>query len=168
MNCQEAKTLIPIFLDEALEAEERQRVEDHLRTCAECRAEARKIEETWELLGAVKAIEPEPNYRIRFWRSVDARRPLHARVLQHVQSVFVNRRWLPAAAAATIVLLISVMTVIDYLEKPQMPAVLTALDQIELEMFTNLELVEDLEIIQEFDFFTDFEIIESLNGHEAS
>ena len=168
MNCQEAKTLIPIFLDDELEAEKQQRVAEHLRTCADCRAEAREIEETWELLGAVKTIEPDPNYSIRFWQSVDAQRPWHARVLQYAQTVFVNQRWLPAAAAAAMVLLISAITVFQYLDKPQMPAVLTALNGIELEMFAELELVEDFEIIQEFDFFTDFEIIESLNGQEAS
>lgn len=166
MNCQETKTLIPIFLDDELEAEDRQRVADHLRTCADCRTEAWEIEKTWELLGAAKAIEPDPNYSLRFWRSVDARRPWHARVLQHVQTVFVSQRWLPATAA--IVLLICAITVFVHLQKPQMPAALTALAEIELEMFANIELVEDFEIIQEFDFFTDFEIIESLNGPEAS
>ena len=168
MNCQETKKRIPIFLDDELEAEEHQLVADHLRNCADCRAEARKIEETWELLGAVKAIEPDPNYNIRFWRSVDAHRPWPARVWHYVQTVFANRRWLPAAATATIILLISFTTVFQYLEKSQVPAVLPALDGIELEMFANIELAEDFEIIQEFDFFTDFEIIESLNGQEAS
>ena len=168
MNCQETKPLIAIYLDDALDADERQRVAEHLKSCADCRAEAREIEKTWELLGAADAIEPDPNYRIRFWRTVDARRPWHTRALQYVQTAFVNSRWLPATAAATIVLLISVIGLYQYLEKPQMPAVLTALNEIELEMFSNLELVEDYEIIQEFDFLTDLEIIESINGQGAS
>lgn len=166
MNCQETKKRLPVYLDDALESDERQQIADHLAACTDCQAEARALEKTWELLGAAKAIEPDPNYSLRFWRSVDARRPWHARVLQYVQTVFVSQRWLPAAAA--IVLLIGAITVFEYLQKPQMPAALTVLAEIELEMFTNIELVEDFEIIQEFDFFTDFEIIESLNGPEAS
>ena len=168
MNCQQTKKLIPVYLDDALDAADRQRVAEHLVSCADCRAEARRIEDVWELLGAVKAVEPPPNYRIRFWQSVDARRPWRARAWQQVQAVLGNRRWLPASAAAAIVLLVSGMAVFQYLEKPQMPAALTALNEIELEMFANIELAEDYEIIQEFDFFTDFEVIESLNGQETS
>jgi anti-sigma factor RsiW len=168
MNCQEAKTLIPIFLDGELDDPDRQRLADHLRTCADCQAEAREIEETWELLGAVKAIEPDPNYSLRFWRSVDAQRPWPARVWQYVQTVSANPRWLPAAAAAAIVLLISAIVVFESLKKPQMPAALTALAEVELEMFADIELIKDFDIIKEFDFYTDFEIIESLNGPEAS
>ena len=159
MTCQETKTLIPIFLEDGLDAEAQQRVADHLRTCADCRVEARKIEQAWALLDAVKAIKPDPSYRIRFWRSVDARRPWHTRAWQQVQTLLGNRRWLPAAAAAAIVLLIGGVAVFQLSEKPPQPAVLAAPSEIDLEMLAKLDMVEDFEIIQEFDFFTDFEII---------
>lgn len=168
MNCQETKKLIPVYLDDELEAADRQRVAEHLRACADCQAEVQAIEKSWELLGAIKAIEPDPNYRVRFWRSVDTRSPLHARILQHVQTVFLQRRWVPAMAAAAIVLLVSVITIVQYLQKPQVPAVLAALNDTELEMVANIELAEDYEIIEDMDFFSDFEIIENMNGLEAS
>ncbi len=168
MNCQETKKLIPVYLDHELEAADRQRVAEHLRACADCQAEVQAIEKSWELLGAIKAIEPDPNYRVRFWRSVDTRSPLHARILQHVQTVFLQRRWVPAMAAAAIVLLVSVISIVQYLQKPQVPAVLAALNDTELEMVANIELAEDYEIIEDMDFFSDFEIIENMNGLEAS
>ncbi len=168
MNCQETKKLIPVYLDDELEASDRQRVAEHLRACADCQAEARAIEKSWELLGAIKAIEPDPNYRIRFWRSVDTRSPLHARILQRVRAAFLQRRWVPAIAAAAIVLLVSVITIVQYLQKPHVPAVLAALNDTELEMVANIELAEDYEIIEDMDFFSDFEIIENMNGLEAS
>lgn len=168
MNCQETKKLISVYLDNELETADHQRVAEHLRACADCQAEVRAIEKSWELLGAIKAIEPDPNYRVRFWRSVDTRSPLHASILQHVQTVFLQRRWVPAMAAAAIVLLVSVITIVQYLQKPQVPAVLAALNDTELEMIANIELAEDYEIIEDMDFFSDFEIIENMNGLEAS
>ena len=168
MNCQETQKRLPVYLDDALESDERQQVENHLAACADCQAEARALEKTWDLLGNLKAVEPDPNYRVRFWQSIDAERPWHARLRHYVQIVFGQPRWVPATAGAAIVLLLSVMTVNQYLQKPQIPSVLAGLNEAELEMVAKLEMVEDLEIIQDMDFFSDFEIIEKLNGLEAS
>ncbi|MGD9013367.1 MAG: zf-HC2 domain-containing protein [Desulfobacterales bacterium] len=168
MNCEEIKKLISGYLDDALEVADHQRVTEHLQACADCRAEARAIEKSWELLGTIQDIEPDPNYRVRFWQSVDARQPWPARILQHIQSLFLQRRWVPAAAAAAIVALISVITIGQYLQKPQLPAVLATLNEAELEMVANIDLIEDFEIIEDMDFFSDLDIIEQINGREKS
>ena len=168
MNCQQIRKLIPVYLDDELAAADRQRVAEHLQTCADCRAEARAIEKSWALLDTFKAIEPDPNYRKRFWQSVDAHVPWHARLGQLVQRLFLQQRWVPAAAGAALVILISAITIGQYLQKPQMPADLAALDDTEMEMVANIEFIENYEIIQDIDFFSDFEIIEKLNGPEAS
>ena len=168
MNCQQTKKLLPVFMDDALDSDQRQQVADHLAACADCQAEARALEKTWDLIGTLKAIDPDPNYRVRFWRSVDAGHPWHARLLQVVQSLFAQPRRVPAAAGAAIVVLLGVITVSQLLQKPQIPSVLAGLKDAELEMVAKLEMVEDYEIIQDMDFFSDFEIIEKLNGLGAS
>ena len=168
MNCKEAKNLIPVYLDDALDAADRQRVADHLRACDECRAESRAIEKSWELLGEVKAIEPDPNYRIRFWQAVDEPLPWHVRIRQAVQAVFLQQRWAPAAAVAAVVFVISAVAVQQFVRKPQLPADLAALSGAELEMVANIELAEDFEIIENIDFFSDLDIIEKMNGPQAS
>ena len=168
MDCQEIKKLIPVYLDDELEAAEKQQVSDHLRVCADCRAEAQAIEKSWELLAEIVEIEPDPNYRTRFWRSVDARKPWYAKIGPYFQPVFLQRRWVPALAGAAIVVMVSVFAINQFLLKPPLPTVLTELKDTELEMIANIDLVEVYEIIQDMDFFSDLDVIENMNGRETS
>ena len=167
MDCHEIKKLIPLFLDHELSAADDQQVEAHLLNCPECRTEARAIEKSWDLLGEIKAVEPDPNYMIRFWQSVDAQMPWYAGLYKNLQAVFLQRRWIPALAGAVIVVLISMIATVQYLQKPPAVAVLTELDEAEMEMVANIDLAEHYEVIYELDFFWDFEIIENLNGLET-
>ncbi|CAB1074415.1 hypothetical protein D1AOALGA4SA_2234 [Olavius algarvensis Delta 1 endosymbiont] len=70
MDCSESKKLIPIYLDKGLAADEHQRVQSHLDTCAECRTEARAIQSAWEMIGELDGIQPDPNFQSRFWSRV--------------------------------------------------------------------------------------------------
>ncbi len=168
MNCQQTKKLIPVYLDDAVEAADRQQVAAHLSVCADCRAEAQAIEEAWELLAEIKEIEPDPNYRTRFWRSVNARMPWYAKIGRHFQPIFGQRRWVPAMAGTAVVVMISVYAMFQFLQSPQLPAVLAELKDNDLEMVAHIDLVEDFESIADMDFFSDFDVIENLNGLEAS
>ncbi|MDX1708009.1 MAG: zf-HC2 domain-containing protein [Desulfobacterales bacterium] len=168
MNCQETQNRLAAFLDDALESDRQQQVADHLASCVDCQAEARALEKTWDLLGTLKAIEPDPGYRVRFWQAVDARLPWHAKLTQYVQALLGQSRWVPAAAGAAILLLVSVITISQLLQKPAMLPELVGLKEAELEMVATLEMVEDFEIIQDIEFFADFDIIEKLNGQETS
>ena len=166
MDCLEIKKLIPLYLDHELSDVDYQQVETHLQDCADCQAEARAIQQSWDLLGEIKAMEPDPNYMSRFWRSVDAQRPWYTKIYENVQTVFVQQRWVPALAGAVLIVLISAMTTVQYLRSPQTADVLAELDEAEMEMIANIDLAEHYEIIRELDFFSDFEIIENLNGLE--
>jgi hypothetical protein len=157
-----------LFLDDELNGVDHRQVADHLETCADCRSEALSIEKSWKLLGVLETIEPDPNYRIRFWQSVDARSTWHSRILQSVQAIFIQQRWIPVTAAAAMVLLVSVISIMLYSQKPGIPADLAALNNTELEMIADIELAENYEIIEDIDFFTDFDIIEEMNGSITS
>jgi predicted anti-sigma-YlaC factor YlaD len=167
MDCHKIKNLIPLYLDHELSAADYQQVETHLQNCVDCQSEARAILQSWDLLGEIKAVEPDPNYMSRFWRSVDAQMPWYAKLYENVRAVFLQRRWVPALAGAFIVLLISTIATVQYLQKPQTVAVLAELDEAEMEMIANIDLAEHYEVIHELDFFSDFEIIENLNGLET-
>ncbi|MEJ2220988.1 MAG: zf-HC2 domain-containing protein [Desulfobacterales bacterium] len=168
MDCHEIKKLIPLYLDHELGEVDQQQVDAHVQNCPDCQREAREIEKSWELLGEIKAVEPDPNYLARFWQSVDAQMPWYAGIYQDVLAVFQQRRWAPALAGAVIVALISTIATVQFLQKPNDLAVLAELDETELEMVANIDLAEHFEIIHELDFFTDFDIIEKLNGLGAS
>ena len=109
MDCHEIKKVIPLYLDHELNAADYQQVEAHLLNCSDCRSEARAIEQSWDLLGEIKAVEPDSNYLVRFWQSVDAHTPWYAKVNKNVQAVFLQRRWVPALAGALIVVLFGVL-----------------------------------------------------------
>ena len=168
MDCREIKKLIPLYVDHELSDADDQQIEAHLLDCPDCRREARAIEKSWDLLGELKAVEPDPNYMARFWKSVDAQTPWYAKIYEDIQDVFRQRRWVPALAGAVIVVLISTVATVQYLQKPNAIGVLAELDEAELEMVANIDLAEHYEIIDELDFFSDFEIIENLNGLGAS
>lgn len=168
MDCQEIKKLIPIYLDQELGATEHQQVKAHLHICPDCRAEARLLEKSWDLLGEIKAVEPHPNYMSRFWRSVDEQMPWYAKIFQNFQEVWLQHRWVPALAGAAIVVLISTVATVKFLQHPQAVPILADLNATELEMVVNFDLAEDLDIIKDIEFFSDLEIIESLNGSETS
>ena len=168
MDCDEVKKLIPLYLDHVLSDADDQQVEAHLQNCPDCRREARAIEKSWDLLGEIKAVAPDPGYMARFWQSVDEQTPRYTKIYQDVLAVFQQRRWVPALAGALIVVLISTIALVQYLQKPNAVAVLAELDEAELEMVANIDLAEHYEIIHELDFFTDFDIIENLNGLGAS
>jgi predicted anti-sigma-YlaC factor YlaD len=167
MDCLEIKKLIPLYLDHKLSSADYQQVETHLQDCADCQSEARAIQQSWDLLGEIKAVEPDPNYMSRFWRSVEAQVPWYAKLYENVQAIFIQRRWVPALAGAVIIVLISAIATVQYLQKPQTVAVLAELDEAEMEMIANIDLAEHYEVIHELDFFSDFEIIENLNGLET-
>ena len=167
MDCHKIKKMIPLYLDHELSAADYQQVETHLQNCVDCQSEVRAIQQSWDLLGEIKRVEPDPNYMTRFWRSVDAQIPWYSKLYENVQAVFLQRRWVPALAGAFIVLLISTIATVQYLQKPHTVAVLAELDEAEMEMIANIDLAEHYEVIHELDFFSDFEIIENLNGLET-
>lgn len=168
MDCHEIKKLIPLYLDHELSEADRQKVEAHLQICPDCRREARMLEKSWDLLVEIKAVEPDPNYLARFWKSVDARMPWYAGIYQDVLAAFQRRRWAPALAGALIVVLIATIAAVQFLQKPKDLAGLAELDETELEMVADIDLAEHYEIINELDFFTDFDVIENLNGPGTS
>ena len=168
MDCHEIKKLIPLYLDHGLDEADRQKVEVHVQNCPDCRREARMLEKSWDLLVEIKAVEPDPNYLARFWKSVDARKPWYAGIYQDVLAGFQRRRWAPALVGALIVALITAIAAVQFLQKPNDLAVLAELDENEWEMVADIDLAEHYEIIHQLDFFTDFDIIENLNGPGAS
>jgi hypothetical protein len=168
MDCRKIKKLIPIYLDHELSSDDHRLVAEHLRTCPDCLAEARAMEKTWEVLGELDEIKPDPRYITRFWRALDAQMPWYEKKLRDVQAVFLQRRWVPVLAGAAALVLIGGLVRYQFLQKPEAVPVLAELNAAELEMVVNFELAENYEIIDDIDFFSDLEIIENLDESEIS
>jgi predicted anti-sigma-YlaC factor YlaD len=66
MNCETCRGLLVDRLSGALAGETARSIEDHLATCAACRAEAAELDAAWQALGALPAEEAPPVMRERF------------------------------------------------------------------------------------------------------
>ena len=168
MDCREIKKLIPIYLDHELSADDRRLVAAHLSACPECLAEARALEKSWEVLGELDEIKPDPQYIARFWRTLDAQMPWYQKIMSEVQTVFLQRRWVPVLAGAAVIAVVSGLVTLQFLQRPETVPFLAELNAAELEMVANFDLAEDYEIIQDIDFFSDLEVIENLDESEIS
>jgi len=97
MNCHDARELFSDWVDEALTAEDRTRVDAHLAQCADCRTELERFRETVALLHRVE----RPRAPVGFVdRVLEAARPApwHRRLLQRLFLPLSVK--LPAEAAA--------------------------------------------------------------------
>jgi predicted anti-sigma-YlaC factor YlaD len=70
MSCDEYRPLISGYIDEELEAGERQRLEEHLKGCASCRRELEQLRGLTEELRTMEFEEPTDAELERYWRSV--------------------------------------------------------------------------------------------------
>ena len=168
MDCHKIKQLIPIYLDHELSSNDHRLVAEHLRTCPDCLAEARAVEKSWDLLGELDEIRPDPQYIARFWLALDAQMPWYEKIMKDVQAAIFQRRWVPVLAGAAAIILVGGLAAHQFLQRPEAISVLAGLNEAELEMVVNFDLAENFEIIENFEFFSDLEVIENLDEFEFS
>ncbi|MBW2412386.1 MAG: zf-HC2 domain-containing protein [Deltaproteobacteria bacterium] len=168
MDCSEIKKRIPEFLDAQLDPDEHQRVQSHLETCTECGREARAIQRAWELVGELDDIQPDPNFETRFWARIAEQTSWQDKFFGEIRALFLNRRLLPALAAAGLILCISVVATYKYLQTSQSDNFMVEFSGADLDMVDNIELVENLDLIRDLDLLSDLEIIEDLDDMDAS
>ncbi len=80
MRCEEARTLLDLYLDGELPQELADRLDRHLLRCAGCAGEIRTLEQTLTLLrGAVESAEATPGFRERAAARLQDRLASHLR-----------------------------------------------------------------------------------------
>lgn len=65
MKCADARELLSAYLDDALDANQRARLADHLRDCPVCAAEFEALRQTIALVGGLEEIEPPPEFHAK-------------------------------------------------------------------------------------------------------
>jgi len=168
MDCSEIIKLIPIFLDGGLTADKHQRVQSHLDTCAKCRGEARAIQRTWEMIGELDDIQPDPNFQTRFWSRVADQTSWQEKFFSDIKALLLNRRLVPALAAAGLVLCVSVVVTYQYVQTSKPDGFMAEFSDADLEMVDNIDLAENFDLIRNIDLISDLEIIEDLDDMDAS
>lgn len=168
MNCRELKQMIDRFVEDAVDASERRRAEKHLQACSDCNREVNEHRKVWLMLGEMKEIEPAPDYLERFRQLVDSEVSWYRELTENIRGLL-GRRWaLPAFCTALAALL--VVAIVSLNNFPRLPSdgAITASNDIDVELLTHMELVEDYDIINELDLLSDLEFIERLDGRNAS
>ncbi len=62
MNCEEAKRLLSLYLDDELDPPSPKKVSRHLQRCVSCEREMTDLAKTVQLLQAVEIVEPPRDY----------------------------------------------------------------------------------------------------------
>jgi predicted anti-sigma-YlaC factor YlaD len=70
MTCEEHKPKLSAYVDGELPADERERLEEHLAACEECRQELAELASLKEELKMIRFKEPTDAEIEQFWRSV--------------------------------------------------------------------------------------------------
>lgn len=65
MNCREIKRKLSAYHDKELHGSERDEIEHHLKTCAECSRAYQEMDQVWDLLSNVETIESAPYFYSR-------------------------------------------------------------------------------------------------------
>ena len=160
MKCCKIRKLIPDFLEGQCGRKKRKIIAKHLQVCKDCAQEKRLYEESWQLIGQWKDVEPEPGFKTRFWNRLISQS--ERRFIPKI-SLGLLKRWSPVLATALTVLIVSSITLPNYLELKEADLLASKLNEEEIVLVENIDLLENLEIIEEIDFLEHIDIIKDLD-----
>ncbi len=152
MRCTGMENKLVEYLDGRAKPTERRAVEEHLSSCAECRARAEEFRALWSALDDVPMLSPSPSFDAAL-RARIAAEPAPRRFWD----------WLPSPRLGFAVTALVVMSVwlsssgprIPTIQTPlQMPATQTSADA-EFGMIQNLPVLENYDVLSKFDALTE-------------
>jgi hypothetical protein len=148
MNCERIREQIPECLAGRLDKAARERLVEHLETCAGCRAEVAEMNAVWRGLEALKAPEPDPAMRTRFTEVLEA---YQAGMGVGSHGLSKARSWFPAQPAWQISLVAALVILGVFFGRstaPQPPAANPEVAQLKGQV-ENLRQIVTLSLLQE-------------------
>lgn len=167
MECPEIIKLIPLFLDDAVEGDQRTDIQVHLSSCPNCQNELRAFRRSWDALKQGPVLEPDPDYVSRFWTNLSARTPLHRKAWGLLDRFVLVPRLVPVWATAFVLIVVSVFVVRNYSQIQETEMVLTSLPAEEVELIDNIELAENYDVIRQLDILEDMDAVETWDSQES-
>lgn len=70
MGCKKIKILLSAYVDKELSSDEKQLVDEHLKTCADCSAELKYLEQTKKMFSLWQKVEPQPFFETRLFSRI--------------------------------------------------------------------------------------------------
>jgi hypothetical protein len=85
MKCYNVQKKLSAYEDKELKSEEHEEVTKHLLNCQPCRQQYEKFERTWQTLGELEEIHPDPWFYLQIVRKIkETRQMMVLPALQHV------------------------------------------------------------------------------------
>ncbi len=162
-KCVDIKKLLPLFLDNELQADEYKHVNDHVSSCVSCEKEIFLYQQSWKMLEMAENIEPQAGYMSRFWTELSTRKTWVQTIFEVVKGLLWSKRLVPVFATASVLLLVGIFSIRNYYNLSDSQTMLASLSVSDLEMVEYVELAENLEIIENIDFYEDMELLENLD-----
>jgi anti-sigma factor RsiW len=104
MRCRNVQNRLSAYQDKELKPEEQEEVSNHLLSCQSCRMEYEKLGRSWQILGELEEIRPDPWFYAQLIRKVKETR--QERVFPVLQHVF---RLLRTPAIASVLVAVGIM-----------------------------------------------------------
>ena len=152
MNCKEISEGLVAYFDGQADARQRQRTEDHLTACRECRTRAEQFRAMWGALDEIPAIEPTFGFDARVRQRVAAEQA---------------RRWfgwaIPQPRLALSAALLAVLVVWIVIGKPMhhtQPGTTMAVDQQSQQ--EDFNAIKNLDVLENYDVVTSMDALSEL------
>jgi predicted anti-sigma-YlaC factor YlaD len=149
MNCEKVSNSLISYLDGHAGAEERNSVEEHLKSCAACRERAEEFRRLWDVMAEVPAVEPSFAF--------------DARLRQRIAAAGHPKLWTwlvpsPRLAAAVVTLVgLSIFVSV----KPNKPMTVGNSAANSEEQF---RMIKDLGVLENYDVLSNFDALSDLPG----
>ncbi len=108
MDCPTTASLWIDFLDGKLPADQVQKLEEHLRTCASCRLSHQELQQTLQGLASLPDEEPGPELRMEFTAMLEKEKALLASQSPVETKVVQIGPWKKIGSVAAVLLLVSI------------------------------------------------------------
>ena len=142
--------LLSSFLDGELSEKEAAFVRQHLATCPECQKEYESLQSVDQMLLGLKEVAPSYDFARGFWQKVDVRQAKKAR---WSFPQYFHWGWRPSFVTAITVLFI--LSGVILFQKSQH----SSIDPAGILIAENLELYSDLEVIERLELFENWDEI---------
>jgi len=159
MKCADIKNKLADLTEGLLDKTEAQAVRAHLAECPDCAQELQAIENTWDMIGALEAEEPEGGYVSRFWTRLAQRESRVQAWVQALQRTFSVKHLVPVAAVMVVLIIAGMLHLspksgLEPVGTPrvaQVPGARTT-GQVSVELVENMDLLEELELLEDWEY----------------
>ena len=138
MECAEIKRLLPLFVDDALDSEQRTDIQVHLSSCPHCQKELQAYRRSWDVLKSWPVLEPSPDYISRFWTNLTLRTPWYHHAGEFLKRYVLAPRVAPVWVTACLLLVLSAFVARNYWQIQETEMLLTNLSVEEVELIDNI------------------------------